>query len=49
MAELEATDDLNDSEEDIDPLEDPFTHCPDSPTNESVYTASESPEIPQKP
>ncbi len=47
-AEPEATDDSNDFERDIDPLEDPLTDRPDSPTDESVYTASESPEILQK-
>ncbi len=46
----QAKNDLYDSKEKVDPLmEDPFADRPDSPTDESVYTASESPEIPQKP
>ncbi len=49
MAEPEATNDSNDSEGDIDPLEDPFADRQDSSTDESVYTALESLETPQEP
>jgi len=47
--DLQARNDPYDSEEEVDLFADPFADRPDSPTDENVYTASESPEIPQKP
>ncbi len=49
-ADPQPRDDLYDSEEEEDPLaEDPFADRPELSTDESVYTASESSEIPQEP
>ncbi len=54
-AELQARNDLDDFEEEVDPFaedlltEDPFADPPDSPIDENVYTAPESLETPQKP
>ncbi|SRR6266699_4323046 len=42
-------DDLDDFEEEVDPFaEDPLADRPGTPTDESVYTAPESPETPQE-
>ncbi len=48
-ADPQAKTDPYNSEEEVDPFADPFANRPDSLTDESVYTASESPEIPQEP
>ncbi len=48
-ADLQVKNNLYDSKEEVDFFMDPFVDRPDSPIDESVYTASEIPEIPQKP
>ncbi len=45
-ADPQAKTDPYDSKEEVDLFADPFTNRPESPTDENIYTTSESPETP---